>query len=107
MRPKTKLSACVGVQRKDEWTRGDVQRRERTVVTLVVEGGEAEAKGVSVGSMLVSINHTDVRNTTYKETLEMVKDGTRPMRIVFERESPKDEVIQVRRSPPSHLLIDL
>lgn len=85
-------------QRKDEWTRGDVRRRERTVVTLVVEGGEAEAKGVSVGSMIVSIHGIDVLDKTYKETLEMVKDLERPMRIVFERESPKDEVIQV--GPP-------
>lgn len=82
-------------QRKDEWTRGTVQRRERTVVTLVVEGGEAEAKGVSTGSMIVSINGEDVTALTYKETLERIKSPVRPMRVVFEREpQQKEEVLQ-------------
>jgi hypothetical protein len=82
------------LQRKDEWTRGDVRRKERTVVTLVVEGGEAESKGVTVGSMIVSINGHDVSNKTYKETLELVKAPERPMRVVLERESPQDEIVQ-------------
>jgi hypothetical protein len=82
------------LERKDEWTRGHVQRRERTVVTLVVEAGEAEQKGVTVGSMIMSINGESVIGKTYKETLDMVKLPARPMRIVFEKESPKDEVIQ-------------
>jgi C-terminal processing protease CtpA/Prc len=65
------------------------------VVTLVVEAGEAEQKGVTVGSMIMSINGESVIGKTYKETLDMVKLPARPMRIVFEKESPKDEVIQV------------
>jgi hypothetical protein len=82
------------LERKDEWTRGAVARRERTVVTLVVEGGEAEAKGVGLGSMIASINGEDVTGLTYKETLERIKSQVRPMRVVFERESLKEEVLQ-------------
>ncbi len=82
------------LERKDEWTRGAVARRERTVVTLVVEGGEAEAKGVGLGSMIASINGEDVTCLTYKETLERIKSHVRPMRVVFERESLKEEVLQ-------------
>lgn len=82
------------LERKDEWTRGAVARRERTVVTLVVEGGEAEGKGVGLGSMLASINGEDVTGLTYKETLERIKSQARPMTVVFERESLKEEVLQ-------------
>ncbi|TFJ88322.1 hypothetical protein NSK_000671 [Nannochloropsis salina CCMP1776] len=82
------------LERKDEWVRGSVARRERTVVTLVVEGGEAEAKGVAVGSMIVSINGEDVTGLTYKETLERIKGQARPMPVVFERESLNEDVLQ-------------
>ena len=37
-----------------------MKRHERTIVTLVVEGGEAEKKGVSLGSLVVSINNQEV-----------------------------------------------
>lgn len=54
-----------------------MNRRERTVVTLVVEGGEAESKNVSIGSMIVSINGVSVLDKTYKMTLDMIKSKVR------------------------------
>jgi len=97
MRVRRMVLTCsyvvVSWQRKDEWMRGSVKRRERTVVTLVVDGGEAERKGVTVGSLLVSINGVDVSDKTYKETLELIKSPERPMLVLFEKESLTEEVL--------------
>lgn len=44
--------------------------------------------------MIVSINGENVVDKTYKHTLDLIKAPDRPMCVVFERESLKEEVLQ-------------
>eukprot|EP00953_Heterococcus_sp_UTEX-ZZ885_P008481 5090-Heterococcus_DN1.PRE.1 len=41
------------LERKDAWQRGVEQRQECAVVSLVVAGGPAEARGITVGSKII------------------------------------------------------
>merc|ERR1719409_1763466 len=62
-----------------------LERREQTVVTMVIEGGAAAQKGVAVGSRLLLINGQDATALPYARCLEMVKSLPRPLHLVFEK----------------------
>jgi hypothetical protein len=43
------------------------KKRERTLVKMVIDGGAADARGVKVGSKIVSLNDQGVMNKPYIE----------------------------------------
>ena len=75
------------LERRHSFTPGDSQenRPELTVVTMVIDGGAAERKGVVVGSKLLVINGVDATKLPYAKCLDMVKTLPRPLTRVRER----------------------
>ncbi|KAH8044562.1 hypothetical protein JL720_17054 [Aureococcus anophagefferens] len=75
------------LERRHSFTPGDSQenRPELTVVTMVIDGGAAERKGVVVGSKLLVINGVDATKLPYAKCLDMVKTLPRPLTLVLER----------------------
>jgi len=77
------------LERRDEWKPGSEKRFETTTVKMVVEGQAAAARGVTVGSKILTINGQNCLRKTYQETLELVKTLPRPIFVVLE--APRDQ----------------
>ncbi|CAM9344514.1 unnamed protein product [Scytosiphon promiscuus] len=73
------------LERHDEWPDGREQRSERAIVKMVVDSGPAQIRGVTVGSKVKRVNGEPVEGLTYQETLERIKQASRPLRVHFER----------------------
>ena len=64
------------------------QHVEHHKVSLLVEGGSAEQRGVALHSLLLKINGTDIDNLSFDAVLAMLKNAPRPLTLTLERIEP-------------------
>jgi len=74
---------------------------ERTVVVEVKSEGEAKKAGVKEDSVLVSVNGVSVEHLTHRETLSMITDSRRPMKLRV-RQLLDREIEKLRGEANSH-----
>jgi hypothetical protein len=74
---------------------------ERTVVVEVKNEGEAKKAGVKEDSVLVSVNGVSVEHLTHRETLSMITDSRRPMKLRV-RQLLEKEIEKLRGEANSH-----
>lgn len=61
---------------------------EHHKVSLLVEGGSAEQRGVTLHSLLLKINGTDIDDMSFEDVLAMLKNEPRPLTLTLERVEP-------------------
>mmetsp|Transcript_4715 Transcript_4715/g.6685 ORF Transcript_4715/g.6685 Transcript_4715/m.6685 type:complete len:411 (+) Transcript_4715:100-1332(+) len=105
------------LERRQDWTPGQKKdenngdKIEDTVVTMVIDGGAAQSKGIVLGSRLIQINDMDATKMPYSKNLDLVKTLSRPLVLVFERSKASCDtakgVCLIRKSagtaPPSSI----
>ena len=65
---------------------------EHHKVSLLVEGGSAEQRGVTLHSLLLRINGTDIDEMSFEEVLAMLKNEPRPLTLTLEKVKPAVEL---------------